>query len=138
MARAVVPILRVRARTLRRDETDAEAIVWWHVRNRQLNGFKFRRQVPIGPYIADFVCQERRIIVELDGSQHADSGYDRRRDQFMVEHGWSVLRFWNVDALKALDAVVDTILAALDRRLDAVVAPDLRFTPSANYREILD
>ena len=71
MARAVVPILRVRARTLRREETDAEAIVWWHVRNRQLNGFKFRRQVPIGPYIADFVCQERRIIVELDGSQHA-------------------------------------------------------------------
>ena len=63
MARAVVPILRVRARTLRRDETDAEAIVWWQVRNRQLNGFKFRRQVPIGPYIADFVCQERRLIV---------------------------------------------------------------------------
>ena len=127
-----------RARSLRKADNDAECALWSVLRNRQLNGAKFTRQLSIGPYFADFACREEHLVVELDGSQHADSGYDRRRDQFMVEHGWSVLRFWNVDALKALDAVVDTILAALDRRLDAVVAPDLRFTPSANYREILD
>ena len=127
-----------RARSLRNADNDAERALWSALKNRQLNGAKFTRQFSIGPYFADFACREEHLVVELDGSQHADSGYDRRRDQFMVEHGWSVLRFWNVDALKALDAVVDTILAALDRRLDAVVAPDLRFTPSANYREILD
>ena len=127
-----------RARSLRNADNDAERALWSARKNRQLNGAKFTRQFSIGPYFADFACREEHLVVELDGSQHADSGYDRRRDQFMVEHGWSVLRFWNVDALKALDAVVDTILAALDRRLDAVVAPDLRFTPSANYREILD
>ena len=116
MARAVVPILRVRARTLRRDETDAEAIVWWHVRNRQLNGYKFRRQVPIGPYIADFVCQERRVIVELDGSQHADSLRDAIRDRYLERLGYRVLRFWNHEVFEDTDAVLEHVVAVLEGR----------------------
>ena len=116
MARAVVPILRVRARTLRRDETDAEAIVWWQVRNRQLNGFKFRRQVPIGPYIADFVCQERQIIVELDGSQHADSLRDAIRDRYLERLGYRVLRFWNHEVFEDTDAVLEHVVAVLEGR----------------------
>ena len=116
MARAVVPILRVRARTLRRDETDAEAIVWWQVRNRQLNGFKFRRQVPIGPYIADFVCQERRIIVELDGSQHAGSLRDAIRDRYLERLGYRVLRFWNHEVFEDTDAVLEHVVAVLEGR----------------------
>ncbi len=127
-----------RARSLRKADNDAERALWSVLKNRQLEGAKFTRQLSIGPYFADFACREEHLVIELDGSQHADSDYDRRRDRFMVEQGWSVLRFWNVDALKELDAVVDTILAALDRRLDAVVAPDLRFMPAANYREIIN
>ena len=127
-----------RARSLRKADNDAECALWSVLRNRQLNGAKFTRQLSIGPYFADFACREEYLVIELDGSQHADSDYDRRRDKFMVEQGWSVLRFWNVDALQERDAVVDTILAALDRRLDPVQAPDLRFTATANYREIIN
>ena len=127
-----------RARSLRKADNDAEQALWSALKNRQLNGAKFTRQFPIGPYFADFACREDHLVIELDGSQHADSDYDRRRDKFMVEQGWSVLCFWNVDALQERDAVVDTILAALDRRLDPVQAPDLRFTAAANYREIIN
>ena len=127
-----------RARSLRKADNDAGCALWSVLRNRQLNGAKFTRQLSIGPYFADFACREEYLVIELDGSQHADSDYDRRRDKFMVEQGWSVLRFWNVDALQERDAVVDTILAALDRRLDTVQAPDLRFTAAANYREIIN
>ena len=127
-----------RARSLRKADDDAERALWSVLRNRQLTGAKFTRQLSIGPYFADFACREEYLVIELDGSQHADSDYDRRRDKFMVEQGWSVLRFWNVDALQERDAVVDTILAALDRRLDPVQAPDLRFTATANYREIIN
>jgi len=127
-----------RARSLRKADNDAERALWSAIKNRQLDGAKFTRQFPIGPYFADFACREEHLVIELDGSQHAESAYDRRRDQYMVDQGWSVLRFWNVDALKELDAIVDTILAALDRRLDPVAAPDLRFIPAANYREIIN
>jgi very-short-patch-repair endonuclease len=127
-----------RARSLRKADNDAERALWSALQNRQLNGAKFTRQFSIGPYFADFACREERLVIELDGSQHVDSSYDRKRDQFMVDEGWSVLRFWNIDALKELDAVVDTVLAALDRRLDPVHAPDLRFTAAANYREIIN
>jgi very-short-patch-repair endonuclease len=96
---------------------------------------KFTRQLPIGPYLADFACRERRLVIELDGSQHADSEYDRRRDEFMVEEGWSVLRFWNIDALIEREAVIDTIVAALERQLEPVEATDLRFVAAQNCRE---
>jgi very-short-patch-repair endonuclease len=127
----------IRARTLRRSDNDAERALWSALKNRQLNGAKFTRQFPIGPYFADFACREEHLVIELDGSQHAESTYDRIRDEFMIQHGWSILRFWNVDALRELDAVVDTILAALDRRLEAVTAPDLRFMPATTYREAI-
>jgi very-short-patch-repair endonuclease len=125
------------ARSLRKAENNAEQALWADLKGRRLNGAKFTRQLPIGPYFADFACREERLVVELDGSQHSDSEYDRRRDQFMIGDGWSVLRFWNVDALREADKVVDTILAALERRLDAAETWELRFMPAANYRETI-
>jgi very-short-patch-repair endonuclease len=106
----------------------AEAVLWNELKDRRLGGFKFVRQFPIGPYFADFACRKQRLVVEIDGSQHADSEADRTRDAFMRSRGFSVIRFWNTDALKAPASVCETILAALDGRLsDDVVASDLRF-----------
>jgi very-short-patch-repair endonuclease len=133
--RGAQPARTNRARTLRRADNDAEKALWSELKGRQLNGARFTRQLPIGPYFADFACRESRLVIELDGSQHVESDYDRRRDQFMVEEGWSVLRFWNVDALVERNAVVDTVLAALHGTLDPVEASDLRFVAAANYRE---
>ena len=124
-----------RARSLRKADNNAERALWSDLKNRQVYGAKFTRQLPIGPYFADFACRENQLVVELDGSQHADDNYDRRRDDFMVAEGWSVLRFWNVDALTDRNAVIDTIIAALERRLDPVVAFDLRFVAASTYRE---
>lgn len=125
-----------RARQLRKVDNDAEAALWTELRGRRLNGCKFVRQLPIGPYFVDFANRENRLVIELDGSQHVDSEYDRHRDKFLIEEGWSVLRFWNIEALIERNAVVDTILAALERRLEPVEAPDLRFTAASTYREI--
>ena len=83
-----------KARVLRQNETEAEYRLWGHLRNRLLNGHKFSRQVPLGRYVADFVCRERHLIVELDGSQHADSQHDIIRTRWLNEQGYSVLRFW--------------------------------------------
>jgi len=124
-----------RARSLRRADNDAEMALWRELKGRRLHGAKFTRQLPIGPYFADFACRESRLVVELDGSQHFESEHDRKRDRVMVEQGWSVLRFWNVDALIERGAVVDTIVAALEKRLDPVEATDLRFVAAAGYRE---
>ncbi len=124
-----------RARSLRKADNDAERALWSDLKSRRLAGAKFTRQLPIGPYFADFACRESRLVVELDGSQHAGSEYDRLRDNFLVHEGWSVLRFWNTDALLQRDAVLDTILAALERRLDPVVTANLRFIAASNYRE---
>jgi very-short-patch-repair endonuclease len=125
-----------RARSLRKADNDAERALWSVIQNRQLNGAKFTRHLSIGPYFADFVCREERLVIVLEGGQHADSAYDRRRDDFMVSEGWSVLRSWNVDALIERDAVIDIILAALERRLDPVEASDLRFIAALTYREV--
>ncbi len=101
---------------MRRDATDAETIVWSHMRNRLLNGFKFRRQVPIGPYIADFVCQERRLVVELDGFQHAEDGRDLVRDRYLNTAGYRVLRFWNQDVYSSLNDVLRHLVEVLEGR----------------------
>jgi very-short-patch-repair endonuclease len=85
------------ARRLRRDATDVEQAMWYLLRDRRLAGVKFRRQVPIGPYVADFACIAHRIVVELDGGQHSDNVRDGRRDAFLEAEGWQVLRFWNND-----------------------------------------
>ncbi|WP_319945948.1 endonuclease domain-containing protein [Mesorhizobium sp. AR07] len=81
------------------------------LRDRRLDRIKFRRQVPFGKYIADFVCLEAGLIIEIDGSQHADSDSDRSRDAELKASGFRVLRFWNDDVLKDLNAVCDTIIA---------------------------
>ncbi|MEA9795811.1 very-short-patch-repair endonuclease [Xanthomonas campestris] len=96
------------ARALRTGMTDAERALWRCLRSNQLHGFKFRRQHPIPPYIADFCCIDAALIVELDGSQHQASS-DQARTQWLRSQGWKVLRFWNNDVLLSLDAVVETI-----------------------------
>jgi very-short-patch-repair endonuclease len=107
-------------------------VLWLELKRRQLGGYKFTRQLPISPYFADFACREKWLVVEIDGSQHAESAYDRRRDAFMCSHGYSVLRFWNTDVLKDRTAVCETILAALDGRLaENVTESDLRFVLAA-------
>ena len=102
-----------KAHRLRRDMTDAERKLWSVLRNRQLEGAKFRRQQPIGPFIADFVCQQHRLIVEADGGQHSESIADDRRTAFLESKGYRVLRFWNNDILSNLDGVAGVIAAAL-------------------------
>jgi very-short-patch-repair endonuclease len=93
------------ARSLRRDMTEAEDKLWHELRSRRLDRIKFRRQVPIGCYIADFACLEAKLIVEIDGSQHADSVRDHERDAELRSRGFRILRFWNDEALRELDAV---------------------------------
>jgi very-short-patch-repair endonuclease len=104
----------VRARDLRQHSTDAEWKLWAIVRNRQLGGHKFRRQVPIDRYFADFACRDAKLIIEIDGSQHQDRAeYDARRTATLEAFGWRVLRFDNYDVLANAVGVGDTILAEL-------------------------
>jgi very-short-patch-repair endonuclease len=103
------------ARELRSRMTDAERRLWLHLRAGRLNGYKFRRQHPIPPYIADFCCIEARLIVELDGSQHTENS-DRGRTEALQAQGWRMLRFWNHDALMQTDAMLEAILNALAAR----------------------
>src|SRR4051794_13133994 len=102
-----------RARQLRRTQTDAERKLWCRLNNHQLDGQKFVRQEPIGPYIADFAGRERKLIVERDGSQHAESEHDRTRDAYLASLGYRILRFWNAEAMTNMDSVLETIFAAL-------------------------
>lgn len=110
-----VPVQAVnRARHLRRAQTDAERLLWARLRARQLSGAKFRRQRPIGPYLADFCCYEAALIVEVDGGQHADHlAADHVRTQYLQSCGFRVLRFWNTEVLNHLDAVLEAIATAL-------------------------
>ena len=102
-----------RVRALRAAMTDAERLLWRCLRMRQLGGHRFRRQVPVGPYIVDFACLPARVVVEVDGGQHAGSIGDRRRDAFLRAAGFHVLRFWNHEVLAQPDAVCEVILARL-------------------------
>ena len=96
------------AKILRKRLTDAEKLIWRHLRGKQLEGFKFRRQEPIGRYVGDFVCYGKRVIVELDGSQHC-SEKDRERDRWFEGHEFKVLRFWNNEVLKNTEGVWEVI-----------------------------
>jgi len=98
---------------MRHDQTDAEALLWWSLRNKDL-GTRFRRQHPIGRFIVDFVCLEHRLVVEADGSQHGGP-YDEARDAFLRSVGFTVMRFWSWDVISDLDGVVGEIAEALDR-----------------------
>ncbi len=102
-----------RARQLRKNMTDAERLLWSRLRRKQIRGLRFRRQHPIGPYIADFACTERRLVVELDGGQHLRrKPQDAARSRCLGEKGYRVLRFWNTDVLTNLDAVVHAVASA--------------------------
>ena len=106
------------ARHLRGNLTDAETRLWFHLRRHQLGGFRFRRQYPAGPYVADFVWVEAHLIVELDGSQHLASAADAVRDGWFVAQGFRILRFWNDDVLLRTDEVLAKILNSLVGRSD--------------------
>ncbi|TCV80028.1 MULTISPECIES: endonuclease domain-containing protein [Methylomonas] len=98
------------ARALRKNQTDAEKLLWYRLRNRQLAGCKFRRQQVIGPYIADFLCLEPKLIIELDGGQHAtQQDQDEQRTRFLESLGYRVLRFWNHDVIRDIESVLETI-----------------------------
>ncbi len=98
---------------MRHIATDAEKKLWRLLRSRQLDAFKFRRQAPIGAYIVDFVCHENRLVVEVDGGQHADSAKDMERDQWLKNVGYRVLRYWNNDVLKNPSGVLESLLAEI-------------------------
>src|SRR5215469_2115907 len=103
-----------RARELRRASTDAEQLLWRHLRNRNLSGHKFSRQEPIGPYVVDFVCRRRRLIIELDGGQHADqASADTRRTAALGHLGYRVVRYWNNDVLSNTEGVLAQITSEL-------------------------
>ena len=102
------------ARKLRRNPTDAEARLWARLRRKQIDGHRFRRQVPLGPYVADFACLETRLIIEVDGGQHDERAeLDARRTAWLEANRFRVLRFWNNDVLQNIGGVVETIRAAL-------------------------
>jgi very-short-patch-repair endonuclease len=111
--REISPFLRGAARRLRRTATTSEAKLWALLRARRFVDYKFRRQVPVGPYVADFVCFSARLIVELDGSQHADSPSDNRRDAWFLREGFRTLRIWNTHLLADRNSVSDAIWNAL-------------------------
>ena len=103
-----------RARTLRRNATVAEIRLWSRLRRKQLEGFRFRRQHPLGSYIVDFFCPEARLIVEVDGGQHGEeNAHDARRTKWLEARGYRVVRFWNNEVLSNTDGVLTTILFAL-------------------------
>ena len=98
--------VRQAARTLRTNSTEAERVLWQHLRAARLSGYKFRRQTPLGRYIVDFVCFEARLIVEVDGGQHAgQQEYDTERTAWLETQGFRVLRFWNTEVLSNVEAV---------------------------------
>jgi very-short-patch-repair endonuclease len=117
--------MRQFAKELRINLTEAERLLWRHLRSRRLEGDKFRRQQVIGPYIVDFVCFQRRLIIELDGGQHAENiSYDHRRTLFLEAAGFKVMRFWNNEVLGNLESVLSCI------RTECAVAPSPRPSPS--------
>jgi len=106
--------LLVRARKLRKDSTDTEQRLWYFLRAKRFNGYKFKRQYIIGNYIVDFICIEHKLIIELDGSQHMDAiQYDMKRTNYLIDRGYNVLRFWNNDVLQNTDGVLQEILNVL-------------------------
>jgi very-short-patch-repair endonuclease len=104
----------LRSRELRANSNDAETKLWNALRNRQIAGYKFVRQQPIGHYICDFVCREKMLVVEADGGQHLESKRDEVRDRYLGERGYRVLRFWNNDVLSNIEGVLTVIDEALE------------------------
>jgi len=106
--------MRQLARSLRKRLTDAERLLWRHLRNRGLGGWKFRRQYPVGPYIVDFICPEKNVVIEVDGGQHAENeALDLERTSYLNKMGYRVFRFWNNQVLQETEAVLEAIFAIL-------------------------
>jgi len=137
---------RHRAKRLRKGLTETERYLWKYLRSRQLGGYKFRRQQPIGKYIVDFVNFERKVIIEVDGGQH--SVYKRRdriRDRYLRERGYCVLRFWNNEVLNNIEGVLDVILSKLSpsprsspvKGEGEIPSPSPRSSPVKGEEEIL-
>ncbi|WP_294391710.1 DUF559 domain-containing protein [uncultured Sphingomonas sp.] len=101
------------ARMLRNEATNVEAMLWQRLRNRQIEGAKFVRQLPIGFYIADFACRSARLAIELDGGQHSASVTDVERTRIIEAHGYVVIRFWNNDVVENIDGVLEEIRGAI-------------------------
>lgn len=109
------------ARQLRKNMTDTERALWSQLRRRQLDGCKFRRQAPVGPYILDFVCFERKVVIELDGSQHAlQAARDENRTAWLQSQGFLVLRFWNHDVLSDMDVILEVIWRTVSERAPTI------------------
>jgi very-short-patch-repair endonuclease len=105
-----------RARSLRRNQTDAERKLWHHLRDRRLDGWKFRRQHPVGPYVLDLYCADARLVIELDGGQHdfdAHRNHDEARTAYLEKQGIKVIRFWNNDVMENALSVLEAIRGAL-------------------------
>ncbi len=112
-------VMTNRARALRHERTDAERKLWYALRAHRLAGHSFRRQTPCGPFIADFICAEARLVVEVDGATHSSDDeidYDRRRDAWFAANGWRVLRVTNDDVYRNFDGVIETVLAWIEGR----------------------
>jgi very-short-patch-repair endonuclease len=118
--RPVAGLNRLHAKSMRSEMTDAERTLWMQLRAHRLDGLKFRRQTPIGRYIVDFVCHEHRLVIELDGGQHAESQHDTTRDRWLESKGYRILRFWNSDVFQNRGGVLETIVSAA--RGDALLA----------------
>jgi len=107
--------LQERSRDFRKNLTDAEQKLWQKIRNKQIRGNKFRRQFVLGNYIVDFICLDKRLIIEVDGGQHMDNvNYDLQRDEWLKNQNFKVLRFWNNQVLNEIDSVLEVIVKNLE------------------------
>ena len=105
---------RAIAKALRKRLTDAERLLWRHLRNRELGGWKFKRQYPVGPFIVDFICVEKNVVIEVDGGQHAENeDQDIQRSAYLNKMGYRILRFWNNQVLEETESVLEAIFAIL-------------------------
>jgi very-short-patch-repair endonuclease len=109
-------MLKDNARDLRKRMTESERALWSLLRRKQLEGYRFRKQVPIGKYIVDFACLDARLVVEVDGGQHGESASDAERDAWLRSQRFRVLRFWNNDVLKNPEGVMQMVLRALEAK----------------------
>jgi very-short-patch-repair endonuclease len=114
--RPVAKRIRGFAKKMRHEPTDAEAAMWRLLRDRRLSQYKFRRQVPFQKFILDFVCFEKRVVIEIDGGQHAESARDTIRDSILMAEGFQIERYWNNDVLQQPSAVLEDIFVKLARR----------------------